>query len=622
MHLESIELTNFRCFAGAVLELPTRVTFVIGRNHAGKSSVIDAVRLALTGACRGTDAGGKGADALIRDGDGVTQLKVKLTVATADLPAFTVERTQTARSGTLAVSGAAGSRGEAMGVLTERLGASPAVIAACLDGEAFLDLHHAEAKNLLLDVLNVRVDVGDERLTLAQVDQRDAYWREERRVRRRTLDAAATPAAPVEEALPDVRVLEAKLTELRAEERALIAATSSESGRKAELDRAIAQADRNAATLETKRATLRTAQARDGATVDLQDAIDELQEHLGTMAFDDADREAADRARISLVTADGRLKLARDTVEALDAHAPDRGCVLDATVECRTPAKAFLGQLKALKAQIAALEAEQDEQSQLVEKARLRAADTAKLEARLAGLQRQAKDLASVGADLALLQETRMKLAFERDQCAGGADQAEALHALRDRITKGERVITDARAAVAAVEAYRAAQERQKDAARAFAEAERQCDVYGPKGARVQALERAMARFQEQINGALARFGYQLRIVVDPWLVLVNDRPAELLSKSERLQVGIALQLALADASGFDFVAIDQVDLFDAENRRAFGALLDATSVQVLAAATKDDSFDPPAIEGWTWRRVVQAHGVSTVQPVGEPVGA
>jgi recombinational DNA repair ATPase RecF len=63
MNINQIELTNFRSFAGAVVELPTRVTFLIGRNHAGKSSVVDALSLALTGHCRGTAADGKGADA-------------------------------------------------------------------------------------------------------------------------------------------------------------------------------------------------------------------------------------------------------------------------------------------------------------------------------------------------------------------------------------------------------------------------------------------------------------------------------------------------------------------------------------------------------------------------------
>jgi DNA repair exonuclease SbcCD ATPase subunit len=302
-------------------------------------------------------------------------------------------------------------------------------------------------------------------------------------------------------------------------------------------------------------------------------------------------------------------------------HAPDRGCVLNAEIECRTPAKEFKAELKRIEQQIAELRVEQDESSKTVERLRLRQADHQRLEAALGVLKKQASDRDSVVRDLDTVRATIASVSFERDQTADAAQPGPELAELRERITRGEAVIADVKAQHAARAAYQAALQAQKTAAAALAEAERACDLYGPKGARVKALEAALTDFHARINGALDRFGYTLRVVADPWLVLVNGRPASLLSKSERLQAGIAVQLAIAEISGFGFVAIDQVDLFDAENRRAFGALLDATPVQVLAAMTRDDTFEPPAND-WTWLRIVNTNGTSTVVPCGETVGA
>jgi DNA repair exonuclease SbcCD ATPase subunit len=627
MHIKSIELTNFRSFAGAVVDLPSRVTFIIGRNHSGKSTLIDALTWALVGRCRGTAADGKGSDVLIRDASGVSAMKVAVSIDPSEGPAmdrlkpFTVERMQNARTSTFAVAGVVGTRQDASTALEDRLGASPVVIEACLNSDAFLDLHHATAKSLLLDLLNVQVPVEGETLTLAELDQRYEHWYRERPMRKKALDAIRLPEKPADGDVPDLTALEAKLQRLREEEKALIAEASEESGRRIELDRQIAHATSEQTRLSAKLSSLSTAAGVDGATVDLDDAIAELEERLATTALTDGEREEADQARLALVDAGGRLRVLTDTIAAVKAHAPDRGCVLNPAIECRTPAKSFEKELKAITQQLAELKAQQDEASKAVETARLRQADADTRERRLIALKHQAASRDAVTGDLATLTDTLTKLTFERDQTAEATSAVNPQRLqLQDRILKGETVVKDVQHEIHQRKVYAAAKLAQEDAARALADTERKVDLYGPKGARVAALETALADFHGRINVALSRFGYTLRIVADPWLVLVNDRPAALLSKSERLQAGLALQLAIADVSGVGFVAIDQVDLFDAENRRAFGALLDATPVQVLAAMTRDDSFEPPTVDGWTWVRLTQVDGVSQVVPCGEAV--
>jgi DNA repair exonuclease SbcCD ATPase subunit len=523
MRVQSIELTNFRCFAGAVVDLPTRVTFLVAKNHYGKSTIIDALRWALTGSCRGTSADGKGSDALIRDAAGVSAMKVAITVDPLDGPsdAFTVERMQNARTSTFAIGGLVGTRHETGTQLADRLGASPAVLAACLDSDAFLDLHHADAKRVLMEILDVHVDVDGERLTLAELDRRYDHWYQERPRRKKALEAVRVPAKPDDGDLPDASSLETKLEQLRAEEKAVIAAHASDSGRRQELERQLAHARSDQARLTSKRLGLETVQG-----IDLDDAVLALQEAIATRAPSEGEVADAEHARLSLVDAGGRLKLLENTLQAVKTHTPERGCVLNADVECRTPAKEFKKALTSLQEQMTALRTQQDEASKALERGRLAKVEQDGRERKLAALQEQQRQREAVRCDVELINDTLTRLQFEIDALAPVSGPDPAIAALRSRIEKGEAIIRDVSTRRHGAAGLRHGHHAQQTAAKALAEAERMVDRYGPKGARVAALEASLQDFHARINAALERFGYQLRIVADPWLVLVNGRPA------------------------------------------------------------------------------------------------
>jgi septal ring factor EnvC (AmiA/AmiB activator) len=543
-------------------------------------------------------------------------MKVRVDLQAATGSAFAVERMQNARTSTLAIGGVVGTRHDSAATLADRLGVSSGVLAACLDSDAFLALHHAEAKRVLMEVLDVRVDVEGERLTLAEIDARYEHWYRERPARKRALEAVRVPEKPADGSPPDPAALEAKLQQLREEEKQLIASSAQDAGRRQELERQLSHARSEHTRLTSKRLGLLNA-----GRFELDEAIAAVQAEITAGALTEDDANDAEQARLALVDAGGRLRLLADTLQSVKTHSPERGCVLNADVECRTPAKEFAKTVKSLQQQIDDLRGQQDTATKTLERARVQQADQDIRQRRLATLHEQQRQRDAVTLDLETLNDTLTRLQFEIDGLAPAvAGPSAELVTLQARIAKGESVIADVRRETAARTAYTTALEAQKAAASALAEAERQVDCYGPHGARVRALEAALEAFHARINVALDRFGYRLRLVPDPWLVLVNDRPAALLSQSERLQAGIALQLAIAEISGVGFVAIDRVDLFDAENRRAFGALLDATPVQVLAAMTRDDSFEPPEVEGWSWRRIIQENGVSSVVPIAEAV--
>ncbi|MFB3910416.1 MAG: AAA family ATPase [Candidatus Eisenbacteria bacterium] len=68
MNPAHLSIRNFLGITEADYDLSQPITLLSGHNGAGKSSTLDAIKFALTGRCRGTDAGGKGAENLIRIG--------------------------------------------------------------------------------------------------------------------------------------------------------------------------------------------------------------------------------------------------------------------------------------------------------------------------------------------------------------------------------------------------------------------------------------------------------------------------------------------------------------------------------------------------------------------------
>lgn len=74
-----LSIENFRCIEAGEWEL-VRGGFFTGMNGAGKSTILDAVRLCLTGQCRGTDRRGAGAKLLIgKHGPmSIIQLQIRL----------------------------------------------------------------------------------------------------------------------------------------------------------------------------------------------------------------------------------------------------------------------------------------------------------------------------------------------------------------------------------------------------------------------------------------------------------------------------------------------------------------------------------------------------------------
>jgi DNA repair exonuclease SbcCD ATPase subunit len=605
--LKTLTLKNFRCYEHAEFIFDQPITFIIGAEGTGKSSVGDAIEWVLSGRCRGTDNRGAGSKSLIRDGEKGTVVILGLD-GDGDMPA--------SRTLTLAGGGSA----DAVPLMNAD------IVKVLCDGKAFLDLGHQDAKDLLLRVLNVRVTVKGIPHTLAALDAAYQEAFDDRKAAKRVLDTIQVPPLPENE-MPDVEALEQKLTGLREEEKRLVAEQAvtavKASGRREDLDRRLRQARDNVGKIEQG--------IRDREyPADLEAQIDRLDAELEKTARPDDDAAAPE----ALATIAGELKPLAEALRNLKDHDPNRGCLLNVEIPCKTPGSLFKAHVGALKMKIQALLAKQasaearskrDRQAEEVRKAaQARRQNLQVLLNQRASDNRTLADARKVVEDLARELEA---LPIEPATVTAQGDQA--LGQVKARIANGEVVIREARAIARQIEVHHEHSARRADAARKVAELEAIVDELGPKGVRVKALGAAITGFTERINQALTRFGYSLGFQFDPWMVSVNGRPAAVLSSSERLRVGVALQLALAGVTELGFVIIDGAELLLRRNRAILTDLLCIEgSAQAIVLATREDDYEPPAAQGITFYRLRRKalpagdFGPTTVERCGAAVDA
>jgi len=579
MRIDEIAIEHFGCYAGVVLDTPTPLTLIYGENGAGKSTVLEAIAWAFTGQARGLDARGVGVERIQQAGtDATTPARVTLTLSQANNGAL-FTRTRTDK----------GSRVETEGVerLAASLEAGRDVVAACCHTTAFLDLAHADAKAILLKALAVRIPVDGVDRTLEQVDALFAEAFEGRRKAKAEFGAIRIPNRPADPA-PDVAALEAQLATLQAEERERLSRAGAEAGRREGLEGAIRHAEAGLAHARANLATCAEVGPPDPDRVD------------------HADREAAaqdvvDAERRAYAHAQGEAHRITVAIAEIEAHDPKRGCVIDASIPCRTAAAHFAGAVPALRRQVDELLARvQSAEAGIA--AALRTIDSIhEADARARRCEQARSDRDRLVATVATAETDLARL--RADLAALPAPDAD-LSTLRARIARGEHVIREARALAAEWTAYTDAKTRATAARKRVDDLEARVELLGPKGARVAALGAALEAFAVEVNTALGPFGLALAFALDPWDLTVNGRSIARLSGSERFRVGVAVQLAIARRSGLGFVLVDGADILTPANRSILTALLLAFDGQAIVTATRADGDPVGPVDGVTIYRL------------------
>lgn len=589
MKIESVRLENFRNYTDRTFTLGDR-TFLAGVNGAGKSTVIDAISWNLRGSCRGTDARGAGSKDLIRTGADAASVTVTL----AGIGPITR---------TISRNGGGGCTMKPDAILA-RLNATDAAVEAVLYGRAFFGLHHKEAKDLLLKVLDVTipaadlpgVDLGGQ--PAADLETLDLFYKSAFDSRTATKKVLASIIVPD---LPKVVPLEHDADTLAALAR---------QARKAERD---AASNLSALTTELHQVTVARSKLQRVNVDELagKRTVHEKMLRDETQKATDAAARLADlkdQAGLSAGELGAKIGERRTLILKVQGHDPDRGCVLNPAVPCLTDAKAFSGAVKDLQKQIKALEADAKKVETLTRETAQAAQVKADADRAVQYHQSQIGqiDQALQAADDVDEQISRLEADKERLEGAVGRardvqDQAvQASNALSEQVT--------AATAYANALANRQAAERKREQVQAdLDKLEALVELLGPKGVRAAALQKSLADFEGAINAALDGFGFALAFNVDPWEVGISRDGGEtwqrfdLLSDGEKLWTGVCFQQALAAVTGLEFVAVDATETVVGQNRAMLTRLIMLSPVgQILVAMAKGEGEALPEIDGLT----------------------
>ncbi len=597
MKLASINLKSFRSASNLELGCPAPVIYVCGRNGAGKSSVREGIRWALRGVCSATDKKGSGWEVLIPGSRTMASAGVQIQYPFVASVLRTYENGQRA----LTLDGRQNEITLVQGAIYELMKTTPEFLDACLETSYFLDLHHAESKDFILGLLKIRIPYEGRELTLDEMDALHDRAFKERTGAKAILKTHKVPTIPVSswgDAPPTVADIESKLAGLTEELRALERTADTSKGKREALQ----------AQLEVVQHHIRRDQQQQapdpGAVPRLQTRVDRLLYEI---------HKAQEKARkpVPVPAPEDRGNVAV-VCDNLTAHKPSKGCVLDPGVECRTPKIIFTNRVKWYKEREAAEEAPEAPEKVSPEPQAL----TTALQAELVEVRAQLRDAMSQEASYKAGQESlelrKSEMEALQAQLASlpvgtmAADSTQ-IEALRARIAKGKIVLEAVKTYWRDLEAHTKGLQKQAQLQGEVERLEKLVADLGPGGLRVKALEQQVGSFEAEINQVTGAFGWNVSFQISPWDVLVNSRPLEAYSESERFRIGIGFQVAVAIVSGLKFMVVDRLDMLDAKNRAMVTKMLITLAGkeldQVVILSTREPEQALPDFPG-----VVQAY--------------
>ncbi|AQS60272.1 AAA family ATPase [Desulforamulus ferrireducens] len=606
MHITKLALHNFRNHRNSTIELD-KMNIFIGRNNSGKSSILAAIEWALTGRNLWTDRAGRGAGDLVTRKEKNCQVGLELAglggVVRAMPPhTLTVGKSRNIQEGQAAIH--------------HHLGADEQVVQLVLNAGSFTTMSPAEQKAFLFALCGIsctaeeiadatvqylrgngaagdqaqeaaaRVKAllprgfGGDPAILEGMEKR--AWEQRREAKK---DLERTRAALAEMELPnlpdgldleDKETVEKQLAELEREKNELLKAHGARRAAQENLARCRERVNRLAAELERlngekSRLERETAgRDRDGLAQELDRLKSQAEQAANTAAEYDrelAALQAADRARRAvaekLQAFDGRCPLAPELIACRMSGGEVQELINQLELE-NTAAAEKVDHLRAGIKKIQGQKRELQHRAGAIEKtlAELDAARTA-LHGLGEAIARTQRELDNTRQEASAWEETLHK---------SGADPEE-IDRLQGRIDQGRDILRQLEVAEHGRRQARQLQQDLEVLEKELAVTERMVKALGPDGIRKTLLGDRIAGLTEKINTLLAAFTderYQITWKEDFTPLVHRDGsalPVKLLSKSEQLRVGIALQAAIAKITGLKFLAVDEVDMLDQDNR-------------------------------------------------------
>lgn len=597
--LTSLALKDFRCFEEAEFEFAP-VTIIVGANDAGKSTIIDALSVALTGCTRGAERG-IGLEVLGRNGSMKWSVSATLSNGTEEV---VVERKRTQ-----------GPRSALQGRVNELFGlGTHEAIRACLTPHYFLNLPPATAAQIVAAMLDARVKMGAElaglieqvpglKLALGADPNKDltppmiqgayrlAY--EMRREAKLRLSAASspetieTPKPPFKLDGPPADVLKAVVDELEQLSRSHENAVRSNVAARAQAERAAIQRDQIAhrvRSFEIKLGELgdpidtsEIEVATEAARLEERALQKEIEEARTTAWAAKTDIETAEKSfaqlqggregkcqtcnqKLTVAQAKKRGDELKEFVRRMSALLVDATRAMERGEARARELAATIGELTGKTENAKATEYKRKEILREIQGARSELMnlpaiaetppiDTTEMDARIDGLSKKANELRVYIATLQAVEQTARR---SRSASDGDAGLVQTL--------------------------------------------ERLCEILGPKGIILEAKESG-GSMVDSLNEALEAF--DLELDTEPLYsgkgsprLKANGVDLSMFSRSAQLRASACYQIALAKASGVGIVCIDDLDCLDSFNRGVFSDLVGCAlklGVQVIAAKVFDE---------------------------------
>lgn len=588
MKLTKLSIESFQSWGLGTVEFTKPVTFVLGQNNVGKTSLARAIEVALRGASSLARSKTLVLADMIRTGAKGARLDAEIQRSGSDKP-IAIRRTLTAKGIATHVNGSPATKEMYDFYAPADLLDPDGVFAVLCNVSGFFDLTAEKQK----DVLEALIDQSVPAAAVAGLpmdsphlngllkaspktlhDIEDAYTVCYEARREANKAAAVTLAEPETrpDTMPDPAAIEAKLNGLREEERAMIAVVGEKAGERKALETQLSRAD--AAIAETEAALIAL-----GTPDALAKAVADAQAHVKDVAAL-TDQSKAKTSRLA------NIKAFEKSLGAVKGK-----CVISDEVPCPLNNETKGRIMQGWAVERAGIEegwggsptAKDLPEAQAKEKAAIGRAE---------GWHRQAKALEAMRA-------ARVTLAAGLAAAPADHDMA-PLVALRGRIVVGEGRLATARQMMATA-ARRAEQAQAKAEAQArLKDLETLVAAFGASGIPERLLSERLGALQARLNEILSGFGMTLALTTKPWRVLLNGIPAELASASERFRAGVAFQVALAELTKVRLVVVDAADVLDKTNRAVLFDLL-ATAIkgglleQAVVLAT---SQAPPKLEG------------------------
>ncbi|HEV7674348.1 MAG TPA: AAA family ATPase [Candidatus Angelobacter sp.] len=610
MKINRLSLTNFRSHRATEFDLD-RVTIFRGVNGAGKSSIQDALEFLFTGTTRQTDAGGRGADLLVSHGTGMRNPEMAVQARLADdLASICIQRIGGTNQFEINWKEGdhwtryLGDRGRAC--VAEHIAPLP-VLQAVLNSGRFLSLSEKEQKNLLTSALASKpVVVPDEivkpmrkllelearsRLCLEVPDAATAdsihkiYYDLRTDLNRQIKALGELTATEVPADAPDPALVKKQLADLNKERDGLLQSR-----------------EKRQASHAADRIRLSEAQRQLDAFKDaiLEDGeVDKLQKTAGRKL-----KAAEIQTEIDNLTR--RITADRDLVKQMK-DAPD---------SCHACGRALVKD--DITAKVDELELAIKTAEGLREEAQARLTklgDPATADQKIAAHK---KAVVATGSAERALKELK-----DLPETCDVSDLTQKLAALDLRIADGGEVLAEVQRLAGAKQQYDQTVAKKQELANRVLAAEKIINAFGPGGPiRAQLVGARIHDFHRKLNDSLERLGFNCDFTLEPYHVeLTEVRDGKInssqilsprqLSESESFRFSIAFQIALAEATGVNFIVIDRSDVLLPELRSTLAeTLLESKLDQAIVLVAGDHApvALPPDVKLYDLAKDSQGH--------------